>query len=119
MATLIALAVVGVHLVIVVSATKRWVRVAAEAYAKQLLSACDSTLARECKHVALVDERDEVPLPSRGLSESKQRGLPHLPPGRQCGYVAHFSRMVKSSERAGAETTSIGTNQGSNEMLLP
>ena len=42
MATLIALAVVGVHLVIVVSATKRWVRVAAEAYAKQLLSACDS-----------------------------------------------------------------------------
>lgn len=42
MATLIAFAVVGVHMVIVVSATKRWVRVAAEAYAKQLLSACDS-----------------------------------------------------------------------------
>ncbi|MFP3978963.1 hypothetical protein [Marinobacter sp. KMM 10035] len=42
MATLIALAVVGVHMVIVLSATKRWVRMAAEAYAKQLLSACDS-----------------------------------------------------------------------------
>jgi hypothetical protein len=41
-ATLIALAMVGVHTVIVIRATKSWVRIAAEAYAKQLLSACDS-----------------------------------------------------------------------------
>jgi len=41
-ATLIALGVIMMHMLIVLAATKRWVRTPADAYAKQLLSACDT-----------------------------------------------------------------------------
>lgn len=40
-ATLVALAVIVVHILVVLGATKKWVLAAAEAYARQLLSACD------------------------------------------------------------------------------
>lgn len=40
-AALVALAVIVVHILVVLGATKKWVLAAAEAYARQLLSACD------------------------------------------------------------------------------
>jgi len=39
---LLALALTGTHLALVLAATRRWVHTAAEAYARQLLSACDT-----------------------------------------------------------------------------
>lgn len=39
---LTALAVTGVHLTLILVATKRWVHTAAQAYARQLVAACDT-----------------------------------------------------------------------------
>jgi hypothetical protein len=39
--TLVALGVIIVHLILLLLASKRWVRTTAEAYARQLLAACD------------------------------------------------------------------------------
>ena len=39
---LIALAVTGAHLALILAATKRWVHTAAQAYARQLVAACDT-----------------------------------------------------------------------------
>lgn len=40
--SLTALAVAGIHLALILAATKRWVHTAAQAYARQLVAACDT-----------------------------------------------------------------------------
>ncbi|HEY5679767.1 MAG TPA: hypothetical protein VIS55_06855 [Pseudomonadales bacterium] len=43
---LVALAAIAVHIVLASAATTRWVQTAANAYAKQLLAACDTLASK-------------------------------------------------------------------------